>query len=280
MTESSTPLRLALSLSALALAASCSETGEEGPNTPTAMGIQTEEITYESDGLSLTGYLALPEGAEGAVPAVVVVHEWWGHNDYVRGRAEQLAGLGYAAFALDMYGDGKLAKHPEDAQAFMQEAMSDADVTAARFEAALEVLVSRDGVDPERTAAIGYCMGGAVVLGMARRGADLDAVVSFHGSLGTQEAAGEGAVTSRVLVCTGADDPFVPKEDVDAFRAEMDAAKASYEVVEYPGVVHAFTNPGATAKGESFGLPLKYDAKADADSWDRMRALFGEAFGD
>ena len=276
MTDSRLPNLLALPLTVLALATSCSSSGEENSPPPTAMGTKTQEITYESNGLTLNGYLAMPADASGKVPAVIVVHEWRGHNDYVRGRPEQLAELGYAAFALDMYGDGKLASHPEDAQAFMQEAMSDAEVTAARFEAAMEVLRAQDGVDPERTAAIGYCMGGAGVLGMARRGADLDAVVSFHGSLGTAEAAAEGAVKSKVLVCTGADDPFVPKDDVDALRAEMNTAKANYEVVEYPGVVHAFTNPGATAKGESFGLPLKYDAEADADSWSRMQALFAE----
>ena len=240
--------------------------------------IRTEEITYDADGTALRGYIAMPAHADGDVPGVIVVHEWWGHNDYVRSRADQLARMGYAAFALDMYGDGKQAAHPKDAQAFMEEAMGNADVTAARFRAARAILNAQDGVDAGRTAAIGYCMGGAVVLGMARAGEDLAAVVSFHGSLGTGSPAAKDAVKARVLVCTGSADPFVPTDDVASFRDEMDGAGADYQVVEYVDVVHAFTNPGATAKGEEFGLPLRYDADADQDSWKLMTELFDEVF--
>ncbi|MEO0478900.1 MAG: dienelactone hydrolase family protein [Planctomycetota bacterium] len=237
--------------------------------------IQTEEVRYEGGGAELNGYLAYPLGAsaEDKLPGVIVVHEWWGHNDYARRRADQLASLGYVAFALDMFGDGKLAEHPDDAGAFAKEATSNPERMSARFGAALSQLQSRDFVDTSKTAAIGYCMGGGVVLNMTRLGADLDLVASFHGSLPTE---GDFGATEReraeVLVFTGAADPFVPAEKVEAFEDFFASAPgmSSLEVVSYPGVVHSFSNPDATATGEKFELPLRYDAAADQDSWQRF----------
>lgn len=264
---------LVASITLLSFLVSCQSTGANA-----GAEVSTREVAYEAtDGTKLRGFLARPVGAERR-PAVLVIHEWWGHNDYVRGRARQLAELGYVALAVDMYGDGKTADHPKDAQAFMEEVMGGDGVMEARFRAALDVLRAEDGVDPQRLAAIGYCMGGAVGLQMARAGADLRGVVSFHGSLGTTARAAPGAVKPKLLVLTGADDPFVPAEQVAAFRDEMAAADADCEIVEYPGVVHAFTNPGATAKGEKFELPLRYDAEADADSWRRMTEFFAKIF--
>ncbi len=240
--------------------------------------IVTEVVPYTVGGTTLTGYLAYDDGVTGSRPGVLVVHEWWGHNAYARRRAELLAGLGYTAFALDMYGEGKVTDHPSQAGAFAREALADLGVAEARFAAALDLLRGHPTVDAARVAAIGYCFGGGVVLHAARTGTDLDAVVSFHGSLAPKAPAAPGAVSAEILVLTGADDPLVPLTQVDAFRAEMTTAGADVEIVSYPGVVHSFTNPDATAIGERFGMPVRYDAAADADSWQRMQALFDRLF--
>jgi dienelactone hydrolase len=242
-----------------------------------AVEIIGEEITYEADGTVLKGYIAYDASA-GPRPGVLVVHEWWGHNDYVRDRARMLAEMGYTAFALDMYGDGKVANHPEDAQKFMMEVLANLDAAEARFRAAKLVLQEHPSTDPDDIAAIGYCFGGAVVLHMARSGEDLDAVASFHGSLGTQSPAQPGMIKARLLVANGADDPFVPAAEVDAFRAEMAAAGADMKFISYPGAVHSFTRPGATEIGEQFDMPLRYDEAADKDSWSELTLLLSEAF--
>lgn len=241
-------------------------------------GIQTIELEYEAGGTRCCGYLALPEGDAGPVPGVLLLHEWWGHDDYVRSRAEQVAELGYAGFAADLYGEGRQADHPDRAGALMNELMGDPALMAERFQAAMDALTGRPEVDGGRVAAAGYCMGGGIALQMARVGVELAAVVSFHGSLETDNPASAGGVHPSLLVCTGADDPFVPAAHVRGLRAEMDAAGAACEIVEYPGVVHAFTNPGATARGERFGLPLRYDEGADQDSWTRMAELLRASF--
>lgn len=240
--------------------------------------IQTLELEYSAAGTTCEGYLALPANTSTPVPGVIVLHEWWGCDEYVRARADQLAGLGYAAIAADMYGGGERADDPEAAGALMTGLMGDSAALSARFEAARVALASRPEVDGARIAAAGYCMGGGIALEMARAGAELAAVVSFHGSLETASPAGPGAVQAKLLVCTGAADPFVPTEHVEGLRSEMDAAGARCEIVAYPDVVHAFTNPGATARGERFGLPLRYDEGADHDSWARMAALLAEVF--
>lgn len=251
-------------------------TANASPPTFVSNKIQSMELEYSAAGTACRGYLALPANISTPVPGVIVLHEWWGCDEYVRTRADQLAGLGYAAIAADMYGGGERADEPEAAGALMTGLMGDAAALSARFEAARQVLASRPEVDGARIAAAGYCMGGGIALEMARGGAELAAVVSFHGSLETATPASPGAVRAKLLVCTGAADPFVPTEHVEGLRSEMDAAGAQYDVVAYPGVVHAFTNPGATARGERFGLPLRYDEGADHDSWSRMVALLAE----
>jgi len=237
-----------------------------------------EPVTYLWGDKEMKGYLAAPAKAEGKQPGVLVVHEWWGHNDYARKRADMLAKLGYVALAVDMYGDGKTADHPKDAGKFSGEVMANMADMRARFEAAHTFLKKQEGVDPEKIGAIGYCFGGAVVLHMARSGADLDAVASFHGSLASKTRAEKGAVKAAVLVCHGADDGFIKPEDIDALKTEMKDAGADFEFVSYPNAVHGFTNPGATEKGEKFGIPLKYNKKADKQSWRKMRKLFETAF--
>jgi dienelactone hydrolase len=162
----------------------------------------------------------------------------------------------------------------------MMEVLDNLDAAEARFRAANDVLQAHSATDSQRIAAIGYCFGGAVVLHMARGGADLDAVASFHGSLGTQSPAQPGAIKGRLLVANGADDPFVPPAEVEAFKAEMEAAGADMKFISYPGAVHSFTRPGATEIGEQFDMPLRYDEAADKDSWAELTLLLAETFGD
>ena len=246
------------------------------PPTPNTARIQMKEVEYRQGGTVLKGFIAWDDATPGKRPGVLVVHEWWGLNEHARNQARRLAEAGYVGFALDMYGAGKVTTHPQEAQAFATEATKDPAVVAARFNAALDLLKRDPRVDPARIAAIGYCFGGGVVLGMARSGADLAVVVSFHGSLGTKTPAQPGKVKARVLVLAGGADPFVPPEQVEAFRKEMQAAGARLEIVTYPGAKHGFTNPDAA----TYGMPqLAYDAAADRESWAAMLKLFHEVFG-
>jgi dienelactone hydrolase len=240
--------------------------------------IQTTEVEYKVEGQVMRGFIAYDDAVKQKRPGVLVVHEWWGMNDYARKRATMLAELGYTAMALDMYGEGKQAHHPEEAGKFATEVKTNLPLSRAKFKAAMELLQSQPSVDPKRIAAIGYCFGGAVVLEMARSGMDLAAVVSFHGSLDAIEPAQPGKVKARVLVAHGADDPFVPQAQIDAFHAEMKAAKVDYEFKAYPGAKHSFTNPDADKYGQEFKLPLAYNAAADKASWDDMQALFAQVF--
>ncbi|UCF21123.1 MAG: dienelactone hydrolase family protein [Gemmatimonadota bacterium] len=237
--------------------------------------VQTREIDYQYGDEPLQGFIAWDAAMAEKRPGVLVVHEWWGHNQHARNQARRLAEAGYVGFALDMYGKGKLATHPEDAQAMAMEATRDPAVTAGRFNAALERLKQDPHVDPERIAAIGYCFGGAVVLTFARAGADLDAVASVHGGMPEPAAVDSGAVKARILVLTGGADPLVPPERVAAFADEMRAAGVDIEVISYPGVRHSFTNPEAGQLGID---ALAYDAEADRRSWAAILEMLEEVF--
>src|SRR5256712_6500836 len=225
--------------------------------------VKTREIEYRQGDTVLQGFIAWVDGARGKRPGVLVVHEWWGHNEHARNQARRLAEAGYVGFALDMFGKGKVATHPQDAQAFVNEVTKDPAVLAARFNAALEQLKRDPHVDTTRIAAIGYCFGGAVVLDMARAGAPLAAVVTFHGALATKTPAQPGKVKARVLVLTGGADPFVPPEQVEAFKREMQAAGGRFEGISYPGAKHGFTNPDAAKYGTP---PPAHDAAAGPQS--------------
>ena len=240
--------------------------------------IKTEEVKYTVGGEEFTGYIAYDGAVSKKRPGVLVVHEWWGHNPYVRKRAEMLAKEGYTAFALDMYGTGKLADHPNDAKAFMQATLSNLSGAEARFDKALEILREHETTDPEKTAAIGYCFGGGVVLHAARRGLDLDGVASFHGSLGAKAKAAPGAVKAKIRVFTGEADPFVSADAVVQFTKEMTDAGADFKVKSYPGVKHSFTNPDADKFASKFNMPLGYNKDADTDSWAEMLAFFKSLF--
>jgi len=245
---------------------------------PSWAEVQGTEVSYQASGTTLKGYLATDPALKGPRPGILVVHEWWGHNDYARKRARMLAELGYTALAVDMYGDGKQAAHPEDAGKFAGEVRKNAAMAKARFLAAMKLLQSQPGVQADKVAAIGYCFGGGVVLEMARRGVDLAGVASFHGSLGTAQPAQKGAVKAKVLVMNGDADPFVKPEQIAAFKQEMQAAGVDFEFIGYPGAKHAFTNPGADTYGQKFNLPLAYNAEADRASWLKMQDFFKHIF--
>jgi len=241
-------------------------------------GIVREEVTYSGDGVTLKGYLVYNDSIKEKRPGVLVVHEWWGNNDYSRMRADMLAELGYIAFAVDMYGDGKLADNPADAGKLAGGVMSNMNGMKSRFLAALEELKKNKAVDPTRIAAIGYCFGGGVALNMACAGADLQGVVSFHGSLSTVKPALPGMIKAKILVCNGATDLFNPDAAVNKFKADMDSSKADYKFINYPDAVHAFTNPASTEAGKKFNIPIAYNEKADKKSWADMVEFFGMIF--
>ncbi len=244
---------------------------------PLFADIQSKEITYKVNGVSLTGYVAWDDTIEGRMPGVLVVHEWWGHNDYARQRARDLAKEGYVGFALDMYGDNKLAQHPEDAGKFMKEIMGRYDEMLLRFNAAKAQLKKMAKVDSDKIAAIGYCFGGAVVLNVARDKNDLAGVVSFHGNLDPLIEQ-DTDITTPILAFNGKDDPFVKKESIQNFKKEMEARNARYKFINYRGAKHSFTNKGADEVGEKFNLPLEYNRRADRKSWKAMKKFLSARF--
>lgn len=242
------------------------------------MAIQDAILKYEAGGAALQSYLAWDDASPKPRPGVLVIHEWWGLDDYIKGRAQQLAKMGYAALAVDMYGGGKVAANPDQAGKAMNAVLGDMKKGTQRLAVHLAVLKGQKLVDEKRTAAIGYCFGGAMVLHMARCGMDTRAVASFHGSLGSFVDPEPGSVTPKVLVCHGGDDSLIPEDDIKAFRNQMDKAKANYEFVSYPGALHGFSNPEASERGKKYGLPLAYDKKTDDASWAKMKNLFDGVF--
>lgn len=245
---------------------------EEGP------ALVTKTVNYSADGTPLKGYLAYDSSKTGKMPGIIVVHEWWGMNDYAEHRADSLAKLGYIALAIDMYGNGKTADHPEDAGKFSQAVMEHMDSAKARFNAGLELLKSQPQTDTSNLAAIGYCFGGGVVLRMALAGVPLNGVVSFHGDLPTKAPQNPDSVKAAILVCNGAADPFNPPEKVNAFRTMMDSAGIDYTFKNYEGAKHAFTNPASDSLGQKFNIPLAYNKQADEQSWKDMKEFFSRIF--
>ncbi len=242
-------------------------------------GIQTQEIEYSSGGAKLKGYLAYDDSIKGKRPGVLVVHEWWGHNEHARDRARMLAKLGYTALAVDMYGDGKFAEHPKKAGEFMNAAFKDWKGSKAKFNAAKKVLQNHATVDPERIASIGFCFGGAVSLRMARGGADLSAVVAFHSALPLAPPVKPGQVKAAVLVINGADDGFLDPKTVATFKEEMADATADFKYVSLEGAKHSYTNVQADEFSKKFNIPaLEYNKEADQKAWAAMQDLFKRVF--
>jgi dienelactone hydrolase len=232
--------------------------------------IKGKEVTYQSGATVMKGYLAYDKSIKGKRPGILVVHEWWGHNEYTRKRARMLAEMGYAALAVDMYGGGKQAIHPDDAGKFSSEVMKNFDTAKARFTAAMDFLKTQPMVDPGEIAAIGYCFGGGVVLNMARQGIDLKGVASFHGMLAAVKPAQPGTVNAKILVLHGEDDKFTTAEQTEAFKKEMKDAGADFQFITYPGAKHGFTNPDTDSYAKEFNLPLGYNAEVDKKSWEEL----------
>lgn len=237
--------------------------------------VQTKAVEYKDGDVVLEGFLAWDDAVKGKAPGVLAVHEWYGLNDYAKGRAKQLAEMGYAAFAVDMYGKGVLAKTPDEAREQSGKVKGDRKLMRRRVNAGLEAFRKQEQVDPKRVAAIGYCFGGTTVLELARSGADVLGVVSFHGGLDTPDPADAKNIKAKVLVLTGADDPSVPPKQVEAFEDEMRKGGVDYSVTAYGGAVHAFTNP---ATGDDPSKGAAYNAKADKRSWQAMKDFFAEIF--
>jgi dienelactone hydrolase len=240
---------------------------------PAFAEVQTKSITYRDGDTELQGFLAWDDSIQGKRPGVLVVHEWWGLNDYARRRATQLAEMGYVAFALDMYGKGKVTQHPQQASEWASTIRSNTPAWIARAQAGLKVLKSQDLVDTQRLAAIGYCFGGSTVLQLAFAGEDLDAVVSFHGALPVPTEQQAKAVKGSIMVCHGSADAFIPRETIQKFIEALNKGGADWQLIEYGNARHSFTNPDADKAGIEM---LKYDAKADQRSWADMQALFNE----
>lgn len=261
-----------LSLLALAGCGGAADTPEPPAAPP---GPSTREVAYQQNGTQLNGFIAYPADTAKR-PGVLVIHEWWGHNEHVRTSARKLADAGYVGFAVDMYGNGKVTRHPDTAGMFMTEALSNMAALQARFDAALAQLKADPRVDTTRIAAIGYCFGGAVVLYQARAGQpDLDAVASFHGAMPPSAPVAQDAVKAKVLILHGNADPMVPNDSVSAFVKAMSDAGGDIRLVTYALVKHSFTNPRA----DSIGMAgLAYDAQADSGSWQSLLELLREVF--
>ena len=235
----------------------------------------TQPVAYTHEGVQLEGYLAYDDAAAGKRPGVLVVHEWWGLNDYVRGRAEQLAEMGYVAFALDMYGKGRMTDHPDQAGAWMKAVNSNMSLWLGRALAGLEVLKKQPQVDTGRLAAIGYCFGGATVQVLAYGGAGLKGVVSFHGSLVPPSAEQGERTRARMLICHGAQDPFNKPDALTAYVQALNATSIDWQLIVYGNTRHGFTNPGAG----KFGMDaLAYNPDSDRRSWQQMTSFFDEIF--
>ncbi len=241
--------------------------------------VRGKPVDYVAGETTLKGYLAYDDRLPDRRPGILVVHEWWGHNEYARSRARMLAELGYVALAVDMYGEGKQAQHPDDAGKFSGEIRKNMALGRERFLAARKVLQENKFTDPERIGAIGYCFGGSVVLQMARDGMDLAGVASFHGGLTTESPAKPGSVKAKILVLNGAADKFIKPEQIEEFKKEMKAAHADFRFISYPGASHSFTNPDADTYAKKFNIPLGYNADADKKSWAEMKAFFKDIFG-
>jgi dienelactone hydrolase len=246
------------------------------PNKPKTM-LKEENVTYTADGIQFKGYVVYDESKTGKRPAVLVVPEWWGLNEYAKSRARQLAALGYIAMAVDMYGDGKTAANPQEAQALAGPFYKNPKLALTRLDAAQNKLKEYKQTDASEMAAIGYCFGGSVVLNSARLGADLKGVVCFHGGL-IGAPADKKLLKAKILVCNGGADKFISEKDIEAFKHAMDSIGADYTFKSYANATHAFTNADATKIGKEFNMPIEYNEAADKASWNDMQVFLVGVF--
>lgn len=250
--------------------------GLGGPATAEAK-VVTKTVDYTAGDAELKGYLAFDDAVPGRRPGVLVVHEWWGLNDYAKRRAEQVAELGYVALAVDMYGGGKTTSNPKEAGTWAGEVRRDVNVWRQRIQAGFDKLAANERVDPRRIAAIGYCFGGSTALQLAYSEPKLAGAVSFHGSLVAPRKEDFERIKASILILHGADDKFVPPEEMGGFQKSMNEAEADWHMVIYAHAVHSFTNPHADAAGMA---GVAYNQKADERSWRHMHLFFRELFGE
>lgn len=237
--------------------------------------VQTAIVEYTDGDTKLEGFVAYDDAKTGPLPGVLVIHDWTGLGDYVKKRATMLAELGYIAFAADVYGKGIRPTDPKDCAAEAGKYKGNLPLLRQRVTLGYDQLLKRPNLDAQKTAAIGYCFGGTSVLELARSGSPVKGVVSFHGNLATSLPAKEGEVKAKVLVCHGADDPYVKPPEQEAFKEEMLKAKVNYEFISYPNSVHSFTKPAAgndNSKGQA------YNEAADKKSWEDMKSFFSGIF--
>ena len=261
---------------------SCNSNEKESDKTETTTTetktpqLKEETVSYKIDTLNMRSYVVYDENIEGKRPAVLVIHEWWGLNDYTKRRARMLAEMGYIAMAVDMYGNGRMGNDPGAAEALAMPFYMHPEMAKKHFDAALAEFKKNSTVDQGKIAGIGYCFGGGMLLNLARMGETLNGVVSFHGSLlGTP--ANKDLTKAEILVCHGEADSFVNAE-VASFKKQMDSIGKTYTFKSYPGATHAFTNPDATEMGKKFNMPIEYNAAADSASWNDMKEFFGRIF--
>lgn len=246
------------------------------PVTETSPSYKEETVSYTIDTLNMNSYVVVDENKKGPRPAVLVIHEWWGLNDYAKRRARQLAELGYIAMAVDMYGNGRMGNDPGEAQNLAMPYYQNPDMAKKIFDRALEEFKKNPNVDQSKIAGIGYCFGGGMLLNFVRMGEPLNGVVSFHGSLlGTP--ADKNLTKAEILVCHGEKDDFVNAE-VAPFKKQMDSIGKAITFKTYPNATHSFTNPDATEMGKKFKMPIEYNAAADTASWNDMKAFFTRIF--
>lgn len=237
--------------------------------------VQTKTVTYQDGDVVLEGQFAWDDSLQGKRPGVLVVHEWWGLNDYAKWRAEELAKMGYVAFALDMYGKGRVTTHPDQAGKWAGAIQKNVQQWQTRAQAGLTVLKNHQLADPNRLAAIGYCFGGATVMALAYRGADVKGVVSFHGSLPIPTKEQATQTRAKILVAHGNADPFLQRSHITTFQKKMDEYNLDWHMVVYAGARHSFTNPEA----DTFGMDgIRYNRNADHRSWQHMKRFFEEIF--
>ncbi|MEO9022798.1 MAG: dienelactone hydrolase family protein [Ginsengibacter sp.] len=249
---------------------------KDSSDTNPSFNIKTDSVNFTVSGKNYVGMVAYDENIKGKRPGIIVVPEWWGLNDYTKNRAKQLAGLGYVAMAIDMYGDGKVAPDPKTAQDLATPFYKNPALTKTHMDAAIDKIKSFSQTDTSQIAAIGYCFGGFVVLNAAKLGADLKGVVTFHGGL-SGVAPDKNLLKAKILICHGGDDEF-ENPHVAEFKKQMDSVGADYTFKVYPGATHAFSNPDATAVGEKFNMPIKYNAAADTASWNDMKVFLKKLF--
>lgn len=246
------------------------------PN-PVSPKLKEEVVTYTADGVNFKGFVAYDENISGKRPAILVIPEWWGLNDYAKYRVRELAGMGYIAMAADMFGDGKIAANPQEAQEFTKPFYADPNLAKSRIDAALKKLKTYSEADANNMAAIGYCFGGNCVLNAAKLGADVKGVVSFHGGLAGAPA-NKILLKAKILVCNGAADKFVSEQSITDFKHGLDSIGADYTFKSYANATHAFTNPASTETGKKFNMPIEYNESADKASWNDMKVFFASLF--